>query len=185
MNKPAGFKTEASGTIWSKRYASLGAATRALEKLEAKGYSGAVNFLNGSYRVRLRVDSWMDNPRPTRRKNPTKAQKRAKAKRAAAKTKVASALATFLKRANPGAKLAGAKIQKLGGGVLKITPIKLNAGRRSPRNGYVVYQSGRGFMSLRDANAAAKRESKQYGSARVENIDSGKTVASWRNGSKA
>ena len=64
------------------------------------------------------------------RKNPTKAQKRAKAKTAATKRKVASALATFLKKTNPGAKLAGARVQKLGGGVIKITPIKLNRGRR-------------------------------------------------------
>jgi hypothetical protein len=70
-----------------------------------------------------------------RTKNPgakrmTKTQKRVKAKTAAAKRKVATALATFLKRANPGAKLAGARVQKLGGGVIKITPIKLNRGRR-------------------------------------------------------
>lgn len=58
------------------------------------------------------------------RKNPTKAQKRVKAKTAATKRRVASALAKFLKQANPGSKAVGAKVQKLKGGVIKITPIK-------------------------------------------------------------
>lgn len=69
-------------------------------------------------------------PRRNSGKTMTKAQKRAKAKTAATKRRVASALAKYLKVANPGRKLAGARVEKLAGGVLKITPIKVNRGRR-------------------------------------------------------
>ena len=68
-------------------------------------------------------------PRHRKRSNPTKAQKREKAKKASAKRRVATALAGFLKKVNPGTKLAGAKVEKLKGGVLKITPIKANRAR--------------------------------------------------------
>lgn len=64
---------------------------------------------------------------PTKR-NPTKAQKREKARKASVQRRVAVALAKYLKQQNPGTKLAGAKVEKLKGGVLKITPIKANAG---------------------------------------------------------
>ena len=62
------------------------------------------------------------------RKNPTKAQKREKTRKVSAKRRVAVALAKFLKHANPAMKTAGASIQRLKGGVIKITPIKANAG---------------------------------------------------------
>jgi len=63
------------------------------------------------------------------RKNPTKAQKREKSRKASVQRRVAVALAKFLKQANPAMKTAGASIQRLKGGVLKITPIKANRSR--------------------------------------------------------
>ena len=62
----------------------------------------------------------------------TKAQKRAKAQKASVQRRVAVALAKFLKQANPAMKTSGASIQRLKGGVLKITPIKANAGKLPP-----------------------------------------------------
>lgn len=66
----------------------------------------------------------------TRKRNParqTKAAKREKTRKASVERRVAAALAKFLKQANPAMKTAGAAIQRLKGGVLKITPIKANA----------------------------------------------------------
>jgi hypothetical protein len=59
------------------------------------------------------------------RKNPTKAQKREKTRKASAKRRVAVALAKFLKQANPAGKYAGAKMQRNKGGSITIIPIKL------------------------------------------------------------
>jgi len=67
---------------------------------------------------------------PSRRRNPTKAERRLSARKAATDRRVATALAKYLRAQNPGAKLAGAKVQKLKGGVLKITPVKMNRRRR-------------------------------------------------------
>jgi len=67
---------------------------------------------------------------PSRRRNPTRAARRLSAKKAATDRRVATALAKYLRAQNPGAKLAGAKVQKLKGGVLKITPVKMNRRRR-------------------------------------------------------
>ena len=50
---------------------------------------------------------------PARRKNPTKAQKREKAKRTAAKSRIAKALQNFVRKANPAAK-----------GMVKATKVK-------------------------------------------------------------
>ena len=58
--------------------------------------------------------------------NPSKAQKREKVRKASVQRRVASALAKFLHQANPAMKTAGASIQRLKGGVIKITPIKAN-----------------------------------------------------------
>lgn len=127
--RPKGFRTEASGTIWTKSYRSYAAAARALEALERKGYSGAVNQLGGKWRVRLRVDSFLDNPRRRtmkRRSNPgvSRHVRVERARKSAAERRVATALANYLRKQNPGMKTAGAKVQKLKGGVLKITPIR-------------------------------------------------------------
>lgn len=64
------------------------------------------------------------------RSNPVKTRKRAKAHKASVERRVASALAKFLKQANPAMKTAGARVQRLKGGVIKITPIKANAARK-------------------------------------------------------
>lgn len=65
------------------------------------------------------------------RNNPTKAQRKAKARKAAVERRVAAALAKFLKQANPAMKTAGATMQRLKGGTIKITPIKAaKRGRR-------------------------------------------------------
>ncbi len=65
---------------------------------------------------------------------------------------------------------------------IKIAPNKV----RNPRNGYVVYPGGHGHSTLGAANRDAKRESKEGSSyyARVENVDTQKTVATWRNGKR-
>jgi len=72
---------------------------------------------------------------PGPKRNPTKAEKKAAAQKAAVERRVAAALAKFLKQANPAMKTAGAKLQRLKGGVIKITPIKANAaGRKDYRS---------------------------------------------------
>jgi hypothetical protein len=93
---------------------SQAAAVRAYK---AKEGAGNLRF----YKVQAKATS-------SARKNPTKARV-SKARKASVERRVASALAGFLKRLNPGMKTSGASIQKLKGGVLKITPIKANAGR--------------------------------------------------------
>lgn len=65
-----------------------------------------------------------------KRSNPTKAQKRLNAKRAARKRSIAKSVRALLKKANPSAKITGAEVVKLKGGALRITPIKSNRGRR-------------------------------------------------------
>jgi hypothetical protein len=64
------------------------------------------------------------NPRGRRL---TKLQRQVKAAKAAAKRRVAVALAKYLKQQNPGMKIAGAKVTRLKGGAVKIVPIKTNA----------------------------------------------------------
>ena len=60
---------------------------------------------------------------PIGRKNPgTKAERAVKAQKERAKRRVAVALAKYLKQVNPSA--THAKVQKLKGGVIKITPMK-------------------------------------------------------------
>jgi hypothetical protein len=67
-------------------------------------------------------------------KNParklTKAQQRARASRAAKQRAIVKAVKGLLKKTNPSAKITGARVVKLRDGVLKITPIKANRGRR-------------------------------------------------------
>lgn len=86
-----------------------------------------------------------------RKKNPTKAQKREKARKASVARRVALSLAKYLKQVNPGMKTSGASIQKLKGGVLKITPIKANAGSKGP---YYVENYGP-IKTLKEAKAIA------------------------------
>ena len=71
---------------------------------------------------------------PSGRRNPhrklTKLQRKVRAAKASANRRVAVALAKYLKQVNPSA--THAKVQKLRGGVIKITPIraKRRAGRK-------------------------------------------------------
>jgi len=100
-----------------------------------------------------------------KRKNPTKAQKRAKAQKASVQRRVASALAKFLKQANPAMKTAGASIQRLKGGVIKITPIKANAARSA--GGWTVdaFHGGGGLFHSKKAameHARRLREANQH-----------------------
>ena len=53
----------------------------------------------------------------------------AKAHKASVERRVSTSLKKFLKQANPAMKTAGASIQRLKGGVIKITPIKANRAR--------------------------------------------------------
>jgi len=64
-----------------------------------------------------------------RRKNPTKAQKRVKARNTARKRGIVQAVKQLLQKTNPAARITGASMVKLKGGTLKITPIKANRGR--------------------------------------------------------
>jgi hypothetical protein len=96
--------------------------------MRAKGYAKVhVKKVGGFWKV-----VW--SRRLTPRSNPTKAQKRVRAastrKKAATERRVASALAKYLRVQNPGQKSSGAKIQKLNGGVIKITPIRSTGGRK-------------------------------------------------------
>jgi hypothetical protein len=91
-----------------------------------------------------------------KRKNPTKAQKRAKAQKASVQRRVAVALAKFLKQANPAMKTAGAQVQRLKGGVLKITPIKANAGDKGSMYGLVHRGQKLAAYSNREAARLAR-----------------------------
>jgi len=80
----------------------------------------------------------------------TKAERAVKAQKASAKRRVAVALANYLKKQNPGVKLAGATVEKLKGGALKIKPIKANAAKkrgvlriRKYSGGYLVTLNGK------------------------------------------
>lgn len=53
---------------------------------------------------------------------------------------------------------------------------------RSPRNGYTVHPGNDNYAGLAAAKKAAKSEAKRSGSARVENQDTGKTVATYGGG---
>jgi hypothetical protein len=67
---------------------------------------------------------------PARGRKMTKSQKRAKASRAAKQRGIVQAVKGLLKKTNPSAKITGARVVKLRDGVLKITPIRANKGRR-------------------------------------------------------
>ena len=61
------------------------------------------------------------------RKNPTKAQKREKAKRKAKASRIMAALKNFIRKANPAA--TGATVTRLKGGGFNIRPIKATSSR--------------------------------------------------------
>jgi len=61
-----------------------------------------------------------------RRRNLTKSQRVSRRRKASVERRVATALKKFVQAQNPGKKLAGAIVQRMAGGVVKITPIKAN-----------------------------------------------------------
>jgi len=93
----------------------------------------------------------------------TKLQRKVKAQKASVERRVASALAKFLKQANPAMKTAGAKLQRLKGGVIKITPIKANAGRGGGTVETLLYNKFRreGY-SVAEARRMAKLNAPYY-----------------------
>jgi hypothetical protein len=64
------------------------------------------------------------------KKRVTKVQARERTRKVSAKRRVMVALKNFVRKANPAMKTVGAKLQRLKGGVLKITPIKAKRGRK-------------------------------------------------------
>lgn len=48
------------------------------------------------------------------------------------------------------------------------------------RNGYVVYPSNRGAMTLKRARQIAKQDARDDGESRIENVDTQKIVARYR-----
>src|ERR1035437_8683859 len=109
-----------------------------------------------SYDVLVKGEEVMYGRQFMKKKNPTKAQKREKTRKVSAKRRVAVALGKYLKQLNPGSKLAGAKVEKLAGGVLKITPIKANAARKSAMYGLVYRGEKLAAYSNRTAARGAR-----------------------------
>ena len=109
--------------------------------------------------------AWEEEPveNPMRRKNPTKAQRAVARQKASVKRRVAVALAKYLKQQNPAVKLAGAKVEKLKGGVLKITPIKMNSNAALPYKVLFYGKTGyeqpriRFYKTWASARAAARK----------------------------
>jgi len=97
------------------------------------------------------------------RRNPTKAERAVKAQKAAVQRRVAVALAKFLKQANPAMKTAGAEVQRLKGGVIKITPIKANAAHWQ---GWMIPGVNAGFKT----KAAAQRHIREHGMTGVKPV---------------
>ncbi len=55
---------------------------------------------------------------------------------------------------------------------------------RRSRNGYVVYPDSIGYSTLSKANKEAKKESLDYGEARVESVNTEEVIARWKYGRK-
>jgi hypothetical protein len=55
----------------------------------------------------------------------TKASIRERIRKSSAKRRIATALAKYLKQQNPGRKITAVRVQKLKGGVIKISPVKV------------------------------------------------------------
>lgn len=113
-------------------------------------------FKGGGYTAKeVKISPVRSNPS---RRPATKLQRMVNASKRATKKRVAVALKKFLHQTNPGAKLAGAKIQKLAGGVIKITPIRANAasgGAWAVKNGW--HPPTGAFSRKSDAAAMARQ----------------------------
>ena len=110
---------------WSVKngwHEAVGQFTRKADAQEMAKQMRAANRQAGVDAGPVRVISTFE-ARGGKRKNPTKAQKLAKARKASVERRVAAALAKFLKQANPAMKRSGnSLLVKLKGGVLKMTP---------------------------------------------------------------
>ncbi len=112
-----------------KDYRTQRAAEKAFERLRAKGiYDAGVVYDAMTRKYRLLWDDKKGNP--GRGRKLTKKQRSARASRAAKQRGIVQAVKGLLKKTNPSAKITGARVVKLRDGVLKITPIKANRGRR-------------------------------------------------------
>ncbi len=108
-----------------------GAIARAQRRADSTG-KNVVVYGRRPGRGKRKWEYGMDAQVTPSRRNParsTKAQKKEKTRKASAKRRIATALAGYLKKMNPGKKIIGAKQQKLAGGAIKITPI-LAKGRK-------------------------------------------------------
>jgi hypothetical protein len=111
---------------WTIRVKYPGQVSEEVHEFEPGTSKKEVNRVLREYAMSDRTGSYSTKLiYPKRRKNPTKAQKREKTRKASAKRRVAVALAKFLKQANPAGKYAGAKMQRNKGGSITIIPIKL------------------------------------------------------------
>jgi hypothetical protein len=114
--------------------ARIEASTKASALKKARslyGGKGERDYMGRPTKQAVYVTKLYDNPGSrTRSRGRTKAERAVSSQKASAKRRVAVALAKYLRQQNPGTKLAGAKVEKLGGGVIKITPIKMNRGRK-------------------------------------------------------
>ena len=94
-----------------------------------------------------------------RRKNPTKAQKREKAKKLSAKRRIAQALQNFVRKANPAAKGVVKATKVKGGWNVRVVDVRRNAGKRASAGWTVdAWHGGGGFFGTKKAAVAhAKR----------------------------
>ena len=83
-------------------------------------------------------------------------QKRARASRAAKTRGIIKAVKGLLKKTNPAAKITGASVVKLKGGVLKITPIRQNISVRKTKK-LVKGGGGTGFWTGKPGAARLHR----------------------------
>lgn len=126
------------------------------------GGKGERNWLGRPTKQAVYVQQESGNP--TRRNPGTKAERAVASQKLAAKRRIAVALAKYLKQQNPAAgKLAGAKIEKLKGGVLKITPIRANAGGKRAEWRACSYCKRRCHAVDRHGKPICSRCKKSYG----------------------
>ena len=114
-----------------KDFKTLRSAEAFVRKLEKAGdYTGSVgrqeiqHSVGERKRVRYTVRYQGVRSNNSGAHRGTKAQRKERAKKLSAKRRVAVALAKYLRQANPGMKADAVRVQKLKGGVIKITPVK-------------------------------------------------------------
>ena len=93
------------------------------------------------------------------KRNPTKAQKREKAKKLSAKRRIAQALQNFVRKANPAAKGVVKATKVKGGWNVRVVDVRRNAGKRASAGWTVdAWHGGGGFFGTKKAAVAhAKR----------------------------